>query len=593
MVSPTLIIFAVEAGVKLGRKFYDVLIDETVERPLMLPVGDLFGGIAPVGAQEFFDRDENRHLVESGGPYHGLSDAELVLAYKSLRAIGERIGDSEEITGDAVEIVQNLHRFEQLKEGFGAGHPAQRILGTLVEIGIDYFAANPSALGKDSGGRKILHAFILRLDEADFAEGTPSKLVGDVLLAALRTLNENVTLVDDDHRLQVLLGGVTKALIEDVSVATSQAEQIRREDLARRIASSILRGGASAFHENIGIFIEDDPSARTLVQSAVGQVLEGIRGKDDLFSNESIELIFDSALTAVAGNSHLFSDEKVVQELIRQTVTALTEPEGRELFTDATVAAVVGEALDVVQRHAETLIDPDEPGEQLLAFAVRATAASLSHTLAGGGEFRALLSKAQLVALSRAIFEEVARDPEPLLGDDLDEARRTALAQIVSSVARALGEDPSRLVTAEGLVELMETALRVTVRNAEKLLDLDSEDPRTNALFRILQQLAQGLVESRDPRRLVTREVFVDIAKGVLPVASANLDPLLGGVDEPIKRTVEIALTLASGALEGRINGDNLPVLIEQLLREASWEELDLGNDAAVAEAATRILRAA
>ena len=590
---PTLIIFAVEAGVKLGRKLYDVLVDAAVERPLMLPVGHLFGRIAVADAQEFFDRDKNHHLVESGGPYHGLTDAELVLAYKTLRSIGERIGDSEVISGDAVEIVQNLHRFEQLKERFGAAHPAQRILGTLVEIGIDYFAANPRALGKDSYERKILHAFILRLDEADFAEGTPSKLVGDVLLAALRTLNENVALVDDDRRLQVLLGGVTKALIEDVSAATSQAEQIRREDLARRIASSILRGGASAFHENIGIFIEDDPGGRTLVQSALGQVLEGIRGKDDLFSNESIELIFDSALTAVAENSQLFSEEKVVQELIRQTVTALTEPEGRELFTEATVAAVVAEALDVMQRHAGTLINPGKPEEQLLAFAVRATSASLSDTLAGGGGFRALLSKAQLVALSRAIFEEVARDPMPLLGKDLDGARRTALAQIVGSVARALGEDPSRLVTAEGLVELTETALRVGVRNADKLLDLDSEDPRTNALFRILQQVALGLVESKDPRGLVTREVFVDIAKSVLPVASANLDPLLAGADEPIKRTVELALALASGALEGRINGENLPVLIEQLLREVSWEELDLGSDAAVAEAATRILRAA
>ncbi len=591
--NPTLIIFAIEAGVKLGHKVYDMLVDKAVERPLVLPVGGLFGSIAMVDAKEFFDRDENYHLVESGGPYHSLSDAELLLAYKSLRAISERIGDSDEISGDAVEIVQNLHRFEQLKEGFGAAHPVQRILGTLVEIGIDYFAANPSALGKDSGGRKILHAFILRLDEADFAEGTPRRLVGDLLLAALRTLNENITLVDDDRRLQVLLGGVTKALIEDVSATTSQAEQIRREDLVRRIASSVVRGGASAFHENVGIFIEDDHTARSLVQSALGQVLEGIRGKDDLFSNESIELIFDSALTAVAENSRLFSEKKVVRELIRQMATALAEPEGREVFSEATVAAVVAEALDVVQRHANTLVDPDKPQDQLLVFAARATAASFSNTLAGGGQFRGLLSKAQLVALSRAIFEEVAKDPESLLGKDIDKVRRTALAQIVGSVARALGENPSRLVTSDGLVGLTETALHVAVRNADKLLDLNSEDPRTNALFQILQQVALGLTESVDPRRLVTRDLFVDIAKGVLPVASANLDSLLADHQEPIKRAVKVALTLANGALEGRINGENLPVLIEKLLKETAWGELDLGNDTAATETAIRILRSA
>ena len=37
-----LAMFAIEAGVKLGRKIHDVLIDANIQRPLVLPVGDLF-----------------------------------------------------------------------------------------------------------------------------------------------------------------------------------------------------------------------------------------------------------------------------------------------------------------------------------------------------------------------------------------------------------------------------------------------------------------------------------------------------------------------------------------------------------------------
>jgi hypothetical protein len=41
--NPALVLFAIEAGIKLGRKVNEVLVDETAQRPLLLPLGDLFG----------------------------------------------------------------------------------------------------------------------------------------------------------------------------------------------------------------------------------------------------------------------------------------------------------------------------------------------------------------------------------------------------------------------------------------------------------------------------------------------------------------------------------------------------------------------
>lgn len=45
MVNPELILFVIQAAVKLGRKLYDVLVDETVEAPLLLPLGSFAGSI--------------------------------------------------------------------------------------------------------------------------------------------------------------------------------------------------------------------------------------------------------------------------------------------------------------------------------------------------------------------------------------------------------------------------------------------------------------------------------------------------------------------------------------------------------------------
>lgn len=590
---PALIIFAIESAVRLGQKLNDILVDETIERPLVLPVGTLYADIDALDASDFFDREENRHLVEEGGPYFGFQRDELAKAYRSLIAIDERLGGSGGTLVDAKALVAGLHQFEQYKKGFGANRPAQRILGTLVEIGIDYFSVNPDALGRGSSSRRVLECFIRRLDDIEFSEGTPREIIGDVLLAALRTLDEHVTLVDDDKRLQVLLGGITKALVEEVEEGLSETEKMRREDVIKRIGSSILRGGIGAFTENSDLFLPHDLTARALVQSTLQQLLVGIRDRDDIFTNESIELVFKSALRAVGENSGLLADEKILQELISSTVEVLASREGKEAFSEETASAILKEALDVTAENIETLIKPDHPRKQLLAKTVGAIAEGLSARLAGDGSVRALLSKRQLVELTSIIFQEVARNPEQLLGDGLGENRKTALAQIIGSVARALGDDPSRLVNGTSYLELLQVALKVGMLNADKLLDLDTEDPEVNLLYRITQETASAVMAAEDSRDLLGRDVFVGIVSRVLTVASANLGPVIENTDPIIGRTVTLALELAEGALENRINGANLAMLIGGLLIKVLWKELDLGDEASVLEEAAKILRAA
>lgn len=108
--------------------------------------------------------------------------------------------------------------------------------GTVVEIGIDYFVANPQALGKDSSARRVVAAFLVGINDVDFAEGESIDVVGDVLMAALKVLGDNATLVSNDTRIHVLLGGVTDALRNDLKEAgksqlgQSLADEIKTEE---------------------------------------------------------------------------------------------------------------------------------------------------------------------------------------------------------------------------------------------------------------------------------------------------------------------------------------------------------------------------
>lgn len=595
LMNSELIMFAIDAGLRLGQKINDVLVDATVEKPLLLPVGELFGSVTRDDAIDFFD--DNPELTKAGQPYHGLNPDEKLLAYKTLKRIENQIvgaGDvpTKKVSNEAVLIVSNLHSFRQYEEGFGSRPAVQRVIGTIVEIGIDYFVAHPEAIGMKSSERRILQAFVESLDDVDFAEGIRNEIIGDVLVSALETLAANTSLIADSVRTQALIGGVTNALLADIEAAGSIGAMIRREDFVRRISSSILRGGAQAFSENIDLFLPEDSNSKKLVSSTLTHVLEGIKGKENLFTNESLEVIFDGALKAVAENAEVFSNNEVLQEAISSTLKSLTDATGKKVFSKETVSAVLANALAVAAASMETLIDPDNPKKQLLANAVTAVAQSLSGSLAGGGVVKDLLSREQLISLMGIVFEEVANNPEQLLGEAEPGDRKAAVAQIIGSVARALGKEPQRFVTGEGFVTLVGIALQTAAKNADKLLKLNTVNTKDNVLFQVIEQTVAAIVETGDTRKLLNRDVFLDIAERILPIISANIAGLEKSSDA-VKDAVSTVLELAVGSLEGRINGENLPALTAVLLTEVLWEELDLTESSAVIRSATEALKAA
>lgn len=573
---PELVIFAIESAVKLGRKIYSVLVDETAERPLLLPIGELHANVAQNEAVLFFARPENAHLIGRDGPYFGCSAEERLIAYKTLLHLTDRLDLPPAGLRGASEAIAQIHAFRQLAPGAGAKSPAQRIIGTVFEIGVDYFAAHPESLSKNSAARKVLHSFLEGVDETDFAEGAPMQIVGDVLGAALHTVGNNPDWTIDDRYLAPLLGGIASALAQELEEAAegSAADQWSATRFFERMSAAVVRGGLAAFNENLNVFLPTEGAARALVSATVAQVLGGIRGNEDFFNAATLELIFKSALGAAAENAELFTKNNFLQKLIARTLEALAAPRASELFPEGTVGIVLASALEVVCEHAETLLDPQNTQEHLLAFVIEALAENLGPRLAG--DTKQFLSRRHLLQLVRVLFNEVASHPEQWV--DGKDSKRTALAQMIGSVASALGEEPLRFVSGATFVELVQVLVPVVANNAEKLLDSDSTAPHANVLLKALQQIVRTVLERGDTRKLVTRQVFLEIVERVLPLVSANIDAMAG---KPVAEGVNVALELAEGALQNQINGENLPRLVEALLRAVLAGELNVSNLAA------------
>jgi len=598
MIDPSLVLFAIESAVKLGRKVYEVLVDETAVRPLVLPVGNLFQSVQLTTAKAYFGRPENAHLITGDGPYADFNDAELLMAYKTLLEVDRRLDSGEPNQAEAARVIVRLGEFEQVKKSFGPKSPAQRILGTVVEIGIDYFATHPEAMGKDSRARQLVTSFITGLTDTNFAEGSFAEIARDVLGAAFKTLGDNPQLVADDQRLQVLVMGVADSVADEIKKAPTIGAKEVKSDFFRRIGTGIIRGAATAFEQNLDVFLprsnakEGDPDhptvVRALVSETLTQFLAGIEGMEDIFTAESAELLFRSALGAVGENAELLTKNNLLQKFIESTANALVDTQGAKLFSTQSVVVILQEGLEVLGENVETLIDPKRPEQQLLAAAVSAMANSLATSLGGSGSIKDLLSSRQVIELARIVFAEVATHAEQLLGDNLDANKRTALAQIIASVASALGDDPTRLVNGAGFLELVRIALRVAVKNADQLLNLEKASPKTNVLFQAMRQVVEAVLAG-DSRKIVSREVFIELIDRVLPVVSANLQPLLDG-ENAVSATIGKALALAADVLETRINGANLPTLVEELLRLVLRGELNLDESTALERSAREIL---
>ncbi len=579
MINPGTVIFAIQAGIKLVTKVRQVAIDTAGSKPLTVPVGELIGDELESAASDYFDK--HPELVRP-------APADEVKAYQAITQTGP--GAPRSVT----EMLKQLGPLGEFKAGTGPRPAVQRLLGTVVEIAVDYFVQHPDKLGKNQGTRQVLEAFITRLDDVEFSEEPPRDLLEKVMLASLHTLGDNVTLIDDDRRLQVLVGGITQSLLTDYAALQSSPDKLRRGQLIKRISSSIMRGGATAFTSHIDLFMPGDAKAAILVKSTLSSVVKGIDGKEDLFTNESLELIYQSALVAVAENSGVFTDDVLLSSFIQNTVKALTSSQASKVFGKETVSAIVQAALLTVTENIETLVDEKDPQRQILAETITALANGLGQKLAGNASVRDLLSKRQLIELTSFIFAEVARHPEQLLHSVDDDELKTVLAQIIGSTAKALGDDPKRLVNGDTYVTLVQTALQVGLQNADKLLKLDTTKVRDNILYQVIKEAADAVTLDSDPRRLMSREVFVHTITGILPVVSANLGPLLGNkIKEPVKNTISTLLTLAASGqpLENLVNGANLAPLIEEILLQVLREELDVRDTAAVIDTARIILK--
>lgn len=463
--------------------------------------------------------------------------------------------------------------------------PVQRIAGTVIEIAMDYVKVDPTLFSGNGTGDRITRAFLLSLSEVDFAESDYDDLLLDVMRASLETFRVNTDIVISEEHLAALLNQVSCTLAGAIDEAAQSGDDDKLRALyrlRREMLQDVIRVSAETVSDNMTAFIGvADSRKERLLENVFTAVLDTIATESDLINRKTLTDVYAAALRAVAQNPALLLPENNGNRshaLLRSMIAGIgielahnssSDPPG--IFTPEISKDIIEVALQVLSDHLPTLAGSGDPEKQLLVDALHRLALSLRDDFHADRKISALLdglfTRQQLVDLTRIVFTAVARTPEGLLQSVDDDSRRSALAQIIGSVAASISVDAKQFLSGEDYLDLFSAALQAFMVNPDRLLSLDTADPADNVMARVIAAVVNSVVKhaESDGRNLLNGDLLVAAVETALAVVSKNVN---GFAREPeiVSMVMDRLLNAADNVLANELDAENLIVALGGIL---------------------------
>jgi hypothetical protein len=561
--SVELIVFAIQAGVKLlqtGRKVY---VEATIGGDVVVPLPPVFAGMnsplakarnhaeslrdgAPAAKQRFKALYQKALAASFDGDAALAADGQWRLVQAYLADIAEGLVPAVHRGAAELASVAVLEQWEQGRSPFPSA--VQRVAGTLVEIAIDYFVNVPGSLSTDSKRGKALQQFLSGLDDVQFADARWDSLVISLFTAALDTLADNTELVTGDGDEQSLLRTIVAGVAQDVG-AKLAANEIGDLDAEARLAHfgqvvlrSLLRNAGTAVVASPSILGLEDGAGQAMVQSVGSAFLGLLLGDDDdslgaglrrVASTGGLDQLIQAALRAVVEHPDLFrTGNSTADKWLRGILTDLYDRAGAgESFFDAELfAAIATSAVDHGLRELPALLKPGASGSAVLVDIARVVFDRLTETVGGKPRWQGLqLSRSDVAALFDGVFASLAAHTtwfhrKGQLRHALEAAASTI--PFVIEVVGALGDGSLKALLRSG--KLAGVIAAVLASDALRAVAGAEEAARAARVVAGLNKVLDAVWKSgaNGADRLLDENVLLDLLAAL--VASDVLDELFG-----------------------------------------------------------------
>lgn len=576
-VTADVVFWGIRSGIKLAQQGRQAYVEATINRELTMPLPN-YNPEASVGTAEgYFSGAGKNRLKEN---------ARLKELYQISMDVNRQLTKKEK--KEFIELYLDFKREEDIKSGVITGgelglskdallslvtvrqwaakmthFPSvyQRVIGSLIDIGIDYFANTPGAIEDKSSSGSVIKGFLQSIDELNFAQEKVDQLAKSLFVATLETIEENPNLLGGDEKTEQLVEAVARGLIKDARRLT---EDLAHRDLAKEEkinawASLVFRSLLS----NVGYTVLANPktylavdgtATETLIASVGTSVLDAIITEDsvdlsELLSREGLDSVLSTALFALAENPSLMGvDHQGLRKLLSQIARDLAQ--SSLLLNPDIIPEVMRLVLERTAAHAD-LLWPDEfqqPEKHLLVTASRELLSQLGKPPTSGDRWTPKLTKSQILGVVETILDEVVQNPEWLMKEA--EGESVILAEVVESVMTALRKVPGNRLSAETGMEVLRSAIKAVALRKDFVDKITVDGAQKQAIAATLETLIDACladeVEQQARWTLARGEVFSLIAETALAslaetgISAANL----GKVKELIQETAD---DLASG----------------------------------------------
>ena len=580
--SAELVLFAIQAGVRMahtGRKIY---VENTAQGGTMIPLPP--GLQSPLSQAQAYARllrdqiDTERYNAVFKENYERSRDTNLAANERENAAWGlitlylneGAQGRVSEISPTGADQVA-LGFVTQWKPGHSPfPHPMQRVAGTLVETAVDYFVHMPGAINENSRQGKLIKAFLTGLDDFDFQTARWDDMAVALFTAALDVMSANAALLTGDESENNLTTLIMKGVAEDVKTRLTSTEfgdldkEARLKAVGQTVLRSLLRTSGEAAMGNPSYLGVKNPAGRALVQSVGGafiSILMGDEGEDiplteglrNLASTGGLDKLMQAALRVAVENPDAFSFgggtidkwlKKVLQDLFDRG-----QADGS--FFDANILTDV--AYSLLKNGAEefpSMLKASAGNKALLVDVAQNLLAILADPPSDGKPARwkiANLSKTDVVTFVDKVTKVISEHPEWVSGSSgVQKALRTILPVAMGIITDGDKTTLKNLIRGDGLEALL---FALVNSGLIKEISGDNRDKIIKGIKAVRKAIESdgqaGLKEALTP------EFISDLMKAA--IGSNTIDRLWGDDAAEVRAAANAVVKVVREARNGKV----------------------------------------
>jgi hypothetical protein len=524
--SVSTVIFAIKAGIRLYQAGEQVLVQNTADRalPLPLPIGEVSD---EAGAQMWLKTNSDAKKLSERDDFSRLKalrstdtgnwskdDKEYVTTVYSGWQ-NDKSREAGYVTGKSVTTVEAAAYIEisQWSKTEDTGHTTalQRIAGTLVNIAVDYFIQTPGALNLDRPEGRALKGFLEAIDNTDFAGGAVESIAGDVLLAVLDAVKWEPDLIGKGETTQKFVKGIAASLGESTNKFLDNIHLLPDDERERRtawlqmLAHAMVSGAANVVLTDPEKILGAGKEEAPVIKEVGGTMADLLLGGDDaqrlqfeaLFSGEGLNEVVKASLKAVSENPAILGvNNRGLRQLIVDVSGELAQYD--DLFARDMGPELIRLILEKTGADLPLLVggSADNPKKNLLVLAASDLLANISEKSWSGG-WHPTLTRDQVLDVAEDVFDEVLDNPYWLrkiqsVGGPDDTPLSVAIEAVVTSLKNTGKGDRLSSETVIAAIKAGVDAAAMDLALLKKVPDAAAGDART-ALTAALDAVFDGI----------------------------------------------------------------------------------------------------